>query len=129
MKRFQNSQKKYIKLKLVTGRTLKQGMFLNLGKLSPEYEKECSTAYMSNEDMEKLGIKEGDTITVYNSYGSVSLYVREGCEKGLIFLPYGPWANTIFSSDTDSTGTPFLKTIAVKVEKGGSPKGIMEVLL
>ncbi len=33
----------------------------------------------------------------------------------MVFFPYGPWANQVFSSNTDSTGMPIMKGIPATI--------------
>ena len=69
------------------------------------------------EDAEKLGLKEGDRVKVTTDYGSVTVaWVQEkGLDQGLVFFPYGPWANQVYSSTTGSTGMPVMKGIPATI--------------
>ena len=34
----------------------------------------------------------------------------------IVFFPYGPWANQVYSSNTGSTGMPVMKGIPASIE-------------
>jgi formylmethanofuran dehydrogenase subunit D len=76
-------------------------------------------AYMDICDMKKLGIKNKTNILVTTPNGSVVLkavkYPR-GAMPGLIYIPYGPWANAIVSNETTNIGMPSFKGTPAEVE-------------
>ncbi len=104
---------------LLTGRTIEQGVGKEKGKLSKEYFDACSMCYMDADDMKKLGVKNNTNILVSTPDGSVVLkavrYPRSAT-PGLIYIPYGPWANAICSSRTTSIGMPSFKGTPAEVE-------------
>lgn len=104
---------------LLTGRTIEQGVGKEQGKSSKEYFDACSMCYMDAEDMRKLGVKNNTNILVTTPNGSVVLkaviYSR-GSTPGLIYIPYGPWANAICSDKTTSIGMPSFKGTPADVE-------------
>ncbi|MBT0158708.1 molybdopterin dinucleotide-binding protein [Candidatus Bathyarchaeota archaeon A05DMB-2] len=108
-----------LRVTLLTGRTIEQGVGKEAGKGTKEYFESTSMCYMDAGDMKKLGIKNNTNIRVTTSNGSVVLravkYPR-GAMPGLIYIPYGPWANAICSSDTTGIGTPSFKGTPAEVE-------------
>ncbi len=104
---------------LLTGRTIEQGVGKEWGKTSKEYVESVSVCYMDPEDLRKLGIKENTRILVSTDYGSVILKARKSLRtphSGMIFIPYGPWANAVVDPETNSIGMPSFKGIPAKVE-------------
>ena len=104
---------------LLTGRTIEQGVGKEQGKTSKEYQENTSVCYMDPQDLKALGIKEKTNILVSTAYGSVVVKAVKSLRAphpGIIFIPYGPWANLIVSPETDSIGMPSLKGIPAKVE-------------
>ena len=103
---------------LITGRTMHQGEALH-AKCTEEYVKACAVCEMNPEDMKALGVKEGDVVRVKSDAGEVDVYVKrcEGLDRGIVFIPMGPWANALIPKGTDSTGMPSFKGIKVKIEK------------
>ncbi len=104
---------------LLTGRTIEQGVGKEYGKASQDYFEACSMVYMDAGDMKSLGIKNGANVLVTTPNGSVVLktvkYPR-GPTPGLIYIPYGPWANAICSDATSSIGMPSFKGTPAEVE-------------
>lgn len=70
-------------------------------------------------DMKKLGVKSNTNILVSTPEGSVVLravkYPR-AATPGLIYVPYGPWANAVCSNNTSSIGMPSFKGTPAEVE-------------
>jgi formylmethanofuran dehydrogenase subunit D len=103
---------------LLTGRTIEQGVGKEKGKSSKEYFDACSMCYMDAEDMKKLGVKNNSNILVSTPDGSVVLkavkYPRSAT-PGLIYIPYGPWANAVCSNKTTSIGMPSFKGTPAEV--------------
>ena len=108
-----------LRVTLLTGRTIEQGVGKEQGKSSPAYFEACSMVYMDREDMKKLGVKNNTNVLVTTPHGSVVLkavkYPR-GPMPGLIYIPYGPWANAICSDATTSIGMPSFKGTPAEVE-------------
>ena len=108
-----------LRVTLLTGRTIEQGVGKEQGKISQEYFEACSMVYMDSEDMKKLGVKNNTNVLVTTPQGSVVLkavkYPR-GPTPGLIYIPYGPWANAICSNATTSIGMPSFKGTPAEVE-------------
>jgi len=106
-----------IQVTLISGRTSNQGIGLEEGKLSKKYTESVNHIQVCPEDMEKLGLKDGDRVKVTTDFGSVTVaWVQEkGLDSGMVFFPYGPWANQVYSSTTGSTGMPLMKGIPAKI--------------
>ena len=104
---------------LVTGRTMDQGCGKELGKLTKQYTENVAICEMNPEDMKKLDVRDDQKVQVITEYGSVVVKARKSQRirsPGTIFIPYGPWANTVLSSSTDGTGMPTLKGVKATVE-------------
>ena len=108
-----------LQVTLLTGRTIEQGVGKERGKASLEYFEACSMVYMDGEDMNKLGLREGDKVEITTPNGSVVLraikYPRASTPS-LVYIPYGPWANAIVSDATTSIGMPSFKGTPAEVE-------------
>ncbi len=104
---------------LLTGRTIEQGVGKERGKASNEYMESVSVCYIDPEDMKKLGIKEKTNVQVSTEYGSVVLKALKSLRAphlGMIYIPYGPWANVVVNPETHSIGMPSFKGIPAEVE-------------
>lgn len=104
---------------LLTGRTIEQGVGKERGKASKEYVESVSVCYMDPSDLRKLGIKEKTNVQVSTNYGSVivkALKSMRAPHPGVIFIPYGPWANAVVDPETNGIGMPSFKGIPAEVE-------------
>lgn len=113
------SERKKLKVILVTGRTVKQGFWKEYGKFSKAYMESVSVCYMDARDMERLGIKDGTNVQVSTKHGSTilkALKSTRGKHSGIIFVPYGPWINGVVDPETDSVGMPSFKGTQAEVE-------------
>jgi len=122
-----------LRVTLLTGRTIEQGVGKEQGKASREYIEACSMVYMDGGDMKKLGLKDGQNVQITTPNGSVVLravkYPRAST-PGLVYIPYGPWANAIVSYATTSIGMPSFKGTPAEVEAApDKPVLTMEELL
>ena len=106
---------------LIPGRSSKQGTSLNQGKLKDEYKKVTSTLEMNKDDMEKMGLVDGDKVKLSNEIGEtiVSCIGKkpEDLSEGVLFIPYGPPSSQLMASDTAGSGMPLSKHMMVDVEK------------
>ena len=102
---------------LITGRTRRQGVGLEAGKLSDIYFEATTQIRLDPTDLEKLKIEPGDIVEVTTEHGSVVLRaeVAPRASEGIGFIPYGPWANCLISGDTDSTGMPTMKGLKATI--------------
>lgn len=108
---------------LNTGGTAFQGAVIKGGrKFTDEYTKEAAYCDISPEDFVELG--KPWFVKVTNEYGdSVILRAKktDRQQKGEIFVPRGPWANIVVTTETESTGSPAYKNLKVQVEKANGP--------
>ncbi|MAJ91252.1 MAG: formylmethanofuran dehydrogenase [Legionellales bacterium] len=109
------------KMMLIPGRSSKQGTSLNQGKLKEEYQTVTSTLEMNKDDMEKMGLVDGDKVKLSNEIGEtiVSCLGKkpEDLSEGMLFIPYGPPSSQLMASDTAGSGMPLSKHMMVEVEK------------
>jgi formylmethanofuran dehydrogenase subunit D len=110
---------KNITVNLISGRTIQQGVAIEGGKEKPYYRTACGIIEMDNEDLKKLGAWKNTNVRVSSKYGSVivkAIETTQGPHPGLGFIPMGPWANSVISDNTYSTGMPTFKGVPVTVE-------------
>ncbi|MFX1415659.1 MAG: molybdopterin dinucleotide binding domain-containing protein [Promethearchaeota archaeon] len=102
---------------LTSGRTLKQGKGMELGKLNQEYIDAVAICEMDKSTLEALGVEEGDPVRIETVYGSVVVRsnLDRRAEPGVAFIPCGPYANVILDSDTLESGMPGFKTMDAKI--------------
>jgi len=107
-----------INVDVITGRTLKQGSYVD-SKLSREYFEAVAICEINPDDCMKLGVRSGDKVKIKTDYGETVVFVRESKEvpEGIVFIPLGPYANMVIDPDTKGTGMPGFKGIKGIVEK------------
>jgi formylmethanofuran dehydrogenase subunit D len=102
---------------LIPIRTNKQGVQINVGKDSDEYNTIVNTMTMHAEDMKELGAANGSTIRVRTEIGAADFQCKEAnVPRGLLFVPYGPPTCKLMGGETDGTGMPTSKGWDVEVE-------------
>lgn len=89
-----------IEVVLNTGSTVRQGAVIKGGrKMTDEYVQEAAYCELNSKDMAQVGNQK--KVKVSTEVGDVTVYARidEGVSVGEAFIPRGPWANTIISSN------------------------------
>lgn len=108
-----------LRVSLSTGRTISQGQGKEYGKLSEEYWKSVAICELDPDDMKNLGVREKDNVKITTDFGSVvvrAMKSARGPHPGVIFIPYGPWANLLVNPRTHGTGMPSLRGLPAEVE-------------
>lgn len=94
---------------------------MNEGKFSKDYLDEVSTLQMNPDDMQRLGLKNGDRVSLQSEQGRIELPCQGAkpgeLPAGLLFLPYGDMSSRLMGGDTQGTGMPNSKGIDVELEK------------
>jgi formylmethanofuran dehydrogenase subunit D len=110
---------KSISVNLISGRTIQQGVAIEGGKEKPLYRTACGIIEMDQADFKALGAWKNTNVKVTSPYGSVvvkAIEATQGPHPGVAFIPMGPWANSIVSPNTYSTGMPTFKGTPVTIE-------------
>ena len=105
---------------LIPGRTSRQGTALNEGKYTQEYVDEISTLKMNPDDMQRLGLADGDRVRMWNEQGEVVVpckSAKEECPPGLLFISYGDISSRLMGGETHGSGMPTSKGLDVHVER------------
>lgn len=108
-----------LRVSLSTGRTISQGQGKEYGKLSEEYWKSVAICELDPDDMKNLGVREKNNVKITTDFGSVivrAMKSARGPHPGVIFIPYGPWANLLVNPRTHGTGMPSLRGLPAEVE-------------
>jgi formylmethanofuran dehydrogenase subunit D len=108
-----------IKLNLISGRTIQQGVSMEGGKEKPAYRDACGIIEIDPADFKKLGAWRNTNVRVTSEYGSVvvkAIEATQGPHPGLGWIPMGPWANQVINPNTYSTGMPTFKGVPVEVD-------------
>lgn len=109
---------------LIPGRTSEQGTTLNEGKYTDGYKTEIGTLQVAPQDIQRMGLKDGDLVRVWNSFGEVTVPIKasKGDElpPGLLFISYGDKSSRLMGLDTQGSGMPDSKGLDVWMEKASS---------
>ena len=111
-----------LRVTLVTGRTIDQGVAKEKGKTSKKYFESVAVCFIDPQDLKKLGIKEKTCVHVSTEHGSVVLKALKSARAphpSTIYIPYGPWANAIVDPESDSIGMPSLKGTSAEIKPAG----------
>ena len=105
---------------LIPGRSSKQGVGLNKGKLKEEYIRVTTTLELSAEDALENGLETADIVKISNHVGETEVQVKvlkEGkLPVGYAFIPYGPPSSNLFDGETCGTGMPASRGMTIDVE-------------
>jgi formylmethanofuran dehydrogenase subunit D len=105
-----------MKFTLISGRTLKQGTSLEMGKTSREYFDNVAVIMMNEDDMKEIGAEAGTPVEVSTGFGSTVVRCKGSkINRGIAFMPYGPWVNMVISADTQGTGMPDSKGVEAEI--------------
>lgn len=109
-----------LKVVVFSGRTLRQGVGKEAGKTSERYRTSVSICEMHLEDIAALSIKPGENVKVTTAHGSTVLKSASSNQfnrRGMVYIPYGPYASMLFSPDTGGSGMPTFKGVPATVER------------
>jgi formylmethanofuran dehydrogenase subunit D len=108
-----------VKLNLISGRTIQQGVSMEGGKEKPAYRDACGIIEMDPSDIKKMGTWANTNVRVTSAHGSVivkAINATMGPHPGLAFIPMGPWANSVVNPNTYAMGMPTFKGVPIEVE-------------
>jgi formylmethanofuran dehydrogenase subunit D len=110
---------------LIPGRTSEQGCGISEGKFKDDYVRETSVLQVAPEDLERLGLKEGESVRLRSEAGQVEVAVAAAKKGelpgGVLFIAYGDISSRLMGGDTHGSGMPTSKGIDVELEKIAEP--------
>lgn len=125
-----------LKVVVITGRTINQGRAIEGKKISENLLDIAAICELCQEDMDKLKVKEGETVRLKTDYGDNIFIAKpsKSLDSGIVFIPMGLWANRIISPNTGNIGMPSFKGVrgtlmAAPGERPSTPKKFIENLL
>lgn len=108
-----------IKVTLISGRTIDQGITKEYSKLSDVYRESVAICEMDPHDLGELGVKENSSVKVSTEHGSVVVKAKaskRAPHRKIVYMPYGIWVNVIVDPETHGTGMPSYKGTNAEVE-------------
>ena len=105
---------------LIPGRTSRQGVGISEGKLGETYQSEITTLLVAPEDMQRLGLENGNRVRLTSESGQAEVSIsaaRAGdLPPGLLFISYGDISSRLMGGDTHGSGMPTSKGLDVQLE-------------
>jgi len=109
-------------LTFISGRSLNQGRYINIGKDTDEYRKMVGTLEMNESDLAGLGLSPGMRVRVRSEWGTALFQcIPADLPEGVVFALYGPPTTALMGGNTDGTGMPTQKGLEVEVESVDQP--------
>jgi formylmethanofuran dehydrogenase subunit D len=106
------------KLILITGRSTKQGTGISTGKELAEYQQATTVLELSQADMARFGLREGDTVKLKSQFGEAIVKCRpEDLPDGMVFIAFGSTINQLVGDETYASGMPDTKGLEIELEK------------
>lgn len=121
-----------ITINLISGRTIQQGVSMEGGKETDKYMKACGIIEIDDSDFKRLGIMKNTNVKVKSEFGEVivkAIEATQGPHPGVAFIPMGPWANSVTSPETYSTGMPTFKGVPITIEPAEREKVLNSIEL
>jgi formylmethanofuran dehydrogenase subunit D len=91
---------------------------------SEEYRQLSAQIILDKQDMEKLGVKDGQNVQLEIEVSSIIVIVKLSDDEphgGLAFMTNSPWSNHLVRDDICETGIPEFKNIRVRVSPSREP--------
>jgi formylmethanofuran dehydrogenase subunit D len=88
------------------------------GLYTDEYRQLSAQIILDKQDMNRLGVKDGQRVLVKNEVGGVVVAAKtsdDDSHQGLAFMINSPWSNQLVRDDVCDTSIPGFKRIAVRV--------------
>ena len=106
------------KLILITGRSTKQGTGISTGKERADYREATTVLELSQADMARFGLHEGDTVKLKTPFGEATVKCRpEDLPEGMAFMAFGSMINQLVGDQTYGTGMPDTKGLEIELQK------------
>jgi len=104
-------------LVFVSGRSMRQGRYINIGKDKAEYQAMVRTLSMNELDLARLKLSPGMRVRVRSEWGEEFFQCAQSdIPQGVVFALYGPPTSALMGGQTDGTGMPEQKGFEVEVE-------------
>jgi formylmethanofuran dehydrogenase subunit D len=107
-----------LEVQLCNARSIEQNKMMVKEPGSKSYVESTAVVLLSKEDMDRYGIKNGDSVRVTTKFGVVVVkaYQTDETKKGIALMPNGPWFNSITDPDIDITGNNSYYVLKASIE-------------
>ena len=119
-----------VQLQLLIVRSYKSDVESAKGIPSKDYTDETAIVQLHSKDMQRLSVKEGNTIKLESANGSVIVkgIADDKTPEGIAVMPQGPWAMSLVSIPK-SNSPPKLHGISVTVTRSDESITALDTLL
>lgn len=103
---------------IVTFRDIFQYEAGKKGRYTYEYRDSSARIILDRQDMEGLGLKDGQRVSVESDAGRVVVIARaseEDSHPGVAFMVNSPWSNRLVGDEAAGSGLPWFKRIRARV--------------
>jgi formylmethanofuran dehydrogenase subunit D len=116
-------------LKLVIVRSFRTDIESVKGVPSQEYTTETAIVRLNNNDLRRLSLKEGSTVSLKSSCGTVVVRAinDEKTPEGSAIMPHGPWALALVAIP-ENDSPPILHGIAITATRSKEDITSLETL-
>ena len=105
-----------LSLILITGRSTKQGTGISTGKERPEYQQATNVIELSQSDMVRSGLRDGDQLRLKTDFGTAEVKCRRAdVPEGLAFMAFGPACNRLIGGETHASGMPDSRNLQIEI--------------
>jgi formylmethanofuran dehydrogenase subunit D len=105
------------RLRLITGRSTKQGTGISTGKACAGYREATSFVELNQADMARLGLSNGDRVRLSTQFGTAEVKCCSAeIPEGLAFMAFGSGCNCLIGGETYASGMPDSKHVEVELE-------------
>ena len=114
---------------IITIRDIFQYEAQKKGLHAVEYQSKSAQIFLDKQDIEKIGLKDGQRVVVKNDVGKVvvkALLSDDDPHPGLAFMVESPWSNQLIRDDVCAPGAPGA-TLARISPSGDEVTGISEI--
>ncbi|MFX0045681.1 MAG: molybdopterin dinucleotide binding domain-containing protein [Candidatus Hermodarchaeota archaeon] len=119
-----------VELKLVIAHSFETDIEAVRNKMSTEYLESAARVSLSTGNLKRLGLKEGDAVSVESKTGKVVVkaFPDEKLEDGLAVMPRSPWALSLVAVPSDGESVQ-LHGIPVAVTKSSDKVTSLDSIL
>ena len=104
------------KFTLITGRSTKQGVGISMGKELADYQEATNVVELSQAEMARLGLRDGDTVKIKSRHGTATVRCRPAnLPEGMAFMAFGPATGQLIGGETQMSGMPDTKGLEVEI--------------
>ncbi|MDD1742284.1 MAG: formylmethanofuran dehydrogenase [Methanotrichaceae archaeon] len=99
----------FTEIKIITFEDIFQREAMKKGIFTDDYQKLSAQIIMDKQDMEKIGVKDGQNAKIENDVGSIVATVKLSDDEphpGIAFMATSPWINQLVKEDVCQTSRP-----------------------